>query len=80
MFGLMAVDLLTFLSNTYVIIGLVAAAVGIALVCLAKRIARSHRGNVEVSNNDKFYVGFVIFGLCVAIAGFVLIAVGAVVG
>ena len=73
--SLLLEDFPTFISSTTVIIGLVLAAVGIAIVCLSRRITRSFRGNVAISNNDRIYVGFVILGLIITIVGFVLIAI-----
>lgn len=76
LYNQLCVDLLTFLNQAFVIIGLSALVVGIATVVLAKRFTRVGRKSNEISADDVMYKTFKIVGLVIMLAGFITIAVG----
>ena len=69
---LLFVDLLTRLSQVNVMVGLILAAIGLAVTFLARKIARVVRKEKEVPNNDNVYL------ICKAI-GLVMICVALIV-
>ena len=79
MFNQLGVDLLTFLNQAFVIVGMALIIVGVATVVLAKRLTRVGRKSNEVSDDDKMLKAFRVVGLLIVLAGFITIAVGIIV-
>lgn len=79
MFYQLGVDLLTFLNQAFVIVGMALLVVGVATVVLAKRLTRVGRKTNDVSDDDKMLKTFRVLGLLILLAGFVVIAVGIIV-
>lgn len=69
---LLFVDLLTRLSQVNVMVGLILAAIGLAVTFLARKIARVVRKEKDIPNNDNVYL------ICKAI-GLVMICVALIV-
>lgn len=65
------VDLMTRLHQVNVIVGIVLAAVGIALALLARRITRAIKKGQEVTDDNKLFITFKAIGLILVIAGLV---------
>lgn len=61
--------LVEFLSTGYRIVGLVLAALGLAVALLAKRITKAIRKSDTVASDDKIYIGLLAFSLCLLLAG-----------
>lgn len=79
MFYQLGVDLLTFLNQAFVIVGMALIVVGVATIVLAKRLTRVGRKTNDVSDDDKMLKTFRVLGLLVLLAGFIVIAVGIIV-
>ncbi len=79
MFYQLGVDLLTFLNQAFVIVGMALIVVGVATVVLAKRLTRVGRKTNDVSDDDKMLKTFRVLGLLILLAGFITIAVGIIV-
>ncbi len=79
MFNQLGVDLLTFLNQAFVIVGMALIVLGVATVVLAKRLTRVGRKTNDVSDDDKMLKTFRVVGLLVLLAGFITIAVGIIV-
>ena len=69
---LLFVDLLTRLSQVNVMVGLILAAIGLAVTFLARKVARVVRKEKDIPNNDNVYL------ICKAI-GLVMICVALIV-
>lgn len=75
MTNLLGVSLIEFLNQPLIIIGLILLAIGIATVCLAKRITRVARQQNEIDGEDKLCTTFKVIGLLIILAGFICVAV-----
>ncbi len=73
--GLLIATLGDFLRNELVIIGIVLAAVGLALSFLSKRIAKSVRKSDEIKPTDTVMLTFKAFGLICIVVALVLITI-----
>lgn len=71
----MLIDLVERLSQTNVIIGLVLAALGLALSFLAKRIASVAHKTDEVSDDDKIFLGIKAFGLVMILVALIILVI-----
>ena len=79
MFNQLGVDLLTFLNQAFVIVGMALIVVGVATVVLARRLTRVGRKTNDVSDDDKMLKTFRVLGLLIMLSGFIVIAVGIIV-
>lgn len=70
--------LLLRLKETHVIIGLILAALGLAVIFLARRIARIARKEEDrdkpVENNNKVYISVKAFGLVLLLISLIILA------
>ena len=73
--NLLGRSLLDYINSPLIIVGLILLAFGLALVVLAKRIARVSAQKNEIDNDDKIYVAFKIAGILLMLAGFILISI-----
>ena len=76
-------DTITFgeaLSNPLIIVAIISAALGIACVMLARKVAVVVTKNPQVKPDDRTYVGMRIAGLVLIMIGFVLLFVWGALG
>ncbi len=66
------VNPLEFLLRYTVIIGVILAIIGVAILCSAKRITMAKRKQDEISKNDSFYMALIIIGAGLVIAGMIV--------
>ena len=62
-------------ANPLAIVGMVVIAVGLAMILLARNIARFIRKAQEVDNQDRIFVGIALFGVVFMLVGFVLLII-----
>ena len=62
-------------SNSIAIVGMVIIAIGLAMILLARSIARFIRKAKEVSNQDRIFVGVALSGVVLMLLGFVLLII-----
>lgn len=63
---------LEFLLRYTVIIGIVVAIIGVAILLSAKRITMAKRKQEEINKNDSFYNALRIVGICLILAGMII--------
>ncbi len=69
---LLAMHPLDFMLRYTVISGIVLAIIGTAICMMAKRITMAKRRQMEVSKQDKFYTGLIVFGVALILIGMVV--------
>lgn len=68
-------SLMEWLENPLAIVGVVLAAVGLAMAFIAKRITKAVRHKSDIDSNDKVYVSLCLTGLILVIVALILVAV-----
>ena len=69
-------ELLKALGSMPVMMGIILAALGIALAILSKRVARAVRKTNEIEEDDKIVLGIRVVGLVFALVALILVAYG----
>ena len=69
-------ELIKALSSKPVIMGIILAALGIALAILSKRVAKAVRKTDELEEDDQIVLGIRIVGLVFALVALILVAYG----
>ena len=68
-------DISDLLANPLAVVGVAVAAVGLATVCIAKRITRAVRKSSKVDTSDKLYVSICTMGLIMILVALVIVSV-----
>ena len=68
-------DISDLLSNSLAVVGVALAAVGLAMVLIAKRITRAVRHSSKVDTSDKLYVSICTLGLITILVALVIVSV-----
>lgn len=66
------VNPLEFLLRYTVIIGVIIAIIGVAILCSAKRITMAKRKQDEINSNDSFYNALRIIAVCLIVVGMIV--------
>lgn len=71
---LMFMDLDEWFAKPEAVVGVVLAAVGLAMALIARRITVAVRGTKDIKNDDKVFLSIKVFGLIVILVGLILVA------
>lgn len=71
---LMFMDLDEWFANPMAVVGVVLAAVGLAMALIARRVTVAVRGTRDIKNDDKVFLSIKVFGLVVILVGLILVA------
>ena len=71
---LMFMDLDEWFANPMAVVGVVLAAVGLAMALIARRVTVAVRGTRDIKSDDKVFLSIKVFGLIVILVGLVLVA------
>ena len=71
---LMFMDLDEWFPNPIAVVGVVLAAVGLAMALIARRVTVAVRGTRDIKNDDKVFLSIKVFGLIVILVGLILVA------
>lgn len=71
---LMFMDLDEWFSNPMAVVGVVLAAVGLAMALIARRVTVAVRGTRDIKSDDKVFLSIKVFGLIVILVGLILVA------
>ena len=71
---LMFMDLDEWFANPMAVVGVVLAAVGLAMALIARRVTVAVRGTRDIKSDDKVFLSIKVFGLVVILVGLILVA------